>query len=200
MPPVFVPFGAPRESSFAKPLALLSECHRRIERFLADMTRVASERRGGELSEAERADLAGAVRYFREAAPRHTADEEESLFPRMRAGAQPQARQALAELDRLEADHQRADAYHAEANSLAIRWLNEARLDEAEASRLVELLAALGDIYRAHIAVEDAAVFPAAAGLPAEQLEAVGREMAARRGLDFDRVTQTLLYGQRRPE
>lgn len=200
MPPVFVPFGAPRESSFAKPLALLSECHRRIERFLADMTRVATERRGGELSEAERADLAGAVRYFREAAPRHTADEEESLFPRMRAGAQPQARQALAELDRLERDHQRADAYHGEANNLAIRWLTEGRLGEAEASRLVEALAALGDIYREHIAVEDAAVFPAAASLPAEQLEAVGREMAARRGLDFDRVTQTLLYGQRRPE
>ena len=200
MPPVFVPFGAPRESSFAKPLALLSECHRRIERFLADMTRVASERRGGELGEADRADLAGAVRYFREAAPRHTADEEQSLFPRMRAGAQPQVQQALAELDRLEADHQRADAYHAEANALAIRWLTEGRLGEVEASRLAEVLAALGDIYRAHIAVEDAAVFPAAASLPPEELEAVGREMAARRGLDFDRVTQTLLYNKQRPE
>lgn len=200
MPPVFVSFGAPRESSFAKPLALLSECHRRIERFLADMVRVATERRGGELTETDRSDLAGAVRYFREAAPRHTADEEESLFPRMRAGAQPQAQQALAELDRLEADHQRADAHHAEANTLAMRWLSEGRLNEAEARRLAEVLATLGEIYREHIAVEDSAVFPAAASLPAEELEAVGREMAARRGLDFDRVTQTLSYGHQRPE
>jgi hemerythrin-like domain-containing protein len=200
MPPVFVHFGAPRESSFASPLALLSECHRRIERFLADMTRVAVERRGGELSEPDRTDLAGAVRYFREAAPRHTADEEESLFPRMRSASDPQARQALAELDRLEADHERADAGHAEANALAIRWLNEGHLDEQGANRLIEVLSVLGDMYREHIAVEDSAVFPAAAAsLPSAEIEAVGREMAARRGLDFDRVTQPLLYGNQRP-
>ena len=189
MPPVFVNFGTPRESSFAQPLGLLSDCHRRIESFLTDMRRVATELGGGILSEADRERLSGAVRYFTVAAPRHTADEEESLFPRLRAATDPQARQAIDALSRLEADHDRADSCHAEANALADRWLAEGLLDSADAGRLIELLETLAAIYAAHIAVEDSQVFPAAAeALDAGQLEAIGREMAARRGLDFDRI------------
>jgi hypothetical protein len=36
------------------------------------------------LTEETRAALETALRYFREAAPKHTADEEESRFPRLR--------------------------------------------------------------------------------------------------------------------
>lgn len=189
MPRVFVNLGPPRESGFDRPLGLLSDCHRRIESFLGDMRRVASERFGQALSEDERGLLAGAVRYFTVAAPRHTADEEESLFPRLRAAEGPQAETALAELRRLEDDHDRADACHAEANALAERWLTAGTLDASDSGRLVELLDTLEAIYRQHIAVEDGTVFPAAgAALDAAQLEAIGREMASRRGLDFDRV------------
>jgi hemerythrin-like domain-containing protein len=188
MAKVFVNLGPPSQSSFASPLALLSECHRRIERFLSDMTRVAVERQGGELTAVDREALASAVRYFREAAPRHTADEEQSLFPRMRSAAGQQISEALSELSRLEADHEHADACHTEANSLADRWLAEGTLDSTAAQRLIALLETLTAVYRDHIAVEDSAVFPAAAALPPEQLESIGREMAARRGLDFDRV------------
>jgi hemerythrin-like domain-containing protein len=186
---VFVNLGPPKESSFARPLALLSECHRRIERFLADMIRIASSRQGRALEEPDQAALAGAVNYFSIAAPRHTADEEESLFPRLRSARAGRAEQALEQIRRLEADHQQADSLHAEANALASRWISEGTLDAAAARRLNELLEALSAIYREHIAVEDAEVFPAArAALSAAQLEAVGREMAARRGLDFDQV------------
>lgn len=189
MPRVFVNLGPPRESGFDRPLGLLSDCHRRIESFLGDMRRVATERRGQALSPDDQALLAGAVRYFTVAAPRHTADEEESLFPRLRAAEGPRAEHALAELRRLEDDHDRADACHAEANALAERWLSAATLDATDAQRLIELLDTLHGIYRAHIAVEDGTVFPAAGDvLDATQLEAIGREMASRRGLDFDRV------------
>lgn len=189
MATIFVQLGAPRESSFAQPLGLLSDCHRRIERFLTDMRRVAADGRGGPLSDDHRTLLTGAVTYFTVAAPRHTADEEESLFPRLRAAGGEQAQRALAELNRLEADHEHADAYHGEANTLANRWLAEGALDGAAAARLVELLEGLAAIYAAHIAVEDATVFPAAgAALDADQLEAIGREMAGRRGVDYDDV------------
>lgn len=189
MPPVFVNLGAPRESSFAQPLGLLSDCHRRIESFLTDMRRVAAERHGGTLSDEDRDRLSRAVHYFTVAAPRHTADEEESLFPRLRSANNEQARRAIDELNRLEADHDRADACHAEANALADRWLTEGTLDAAGTERLMELLETLAAIYAAHIAVEDSQVFPAAGqALDAGQLEAIGREMAARRGLDFDRI------------
>ena len=36
------------------------------------------------LADDARNSLETALRYFREAAPKHTADEEESLFPRLR--------------------------------------------------------------------------------------------------------------------
>lgn len=61
---VFVELGPARESSFAQPLALLSECHRRIERFLADMAGVIHSRKGGVLDDPDRSALAGAVQYF----------------------------------------------------------------------------------------------------------------------------------------
>ena len=186
---VFVDLGRVKESSFARPLSLLSECHRRIERFLADMSGVINSRKGGVLDDSDRSALAGAVQYFSVAAPRHTADEEESLFPRLRSANVEEANQVLEEIGRLEADHERADACHAEANALASRWLSEGTLSAAETNRLSKLLETLVAIYREHIAIEDSRVFPAAAAvLPANELEAVGREMAARRGLDFDRV------------
>jgi len=186
---VFVELGPARESSFAQPPSLLSECHRRIERFLADMAGVVRSRKGGVLDDSDHSALAGAVQYFSVAAPRHTADEEESLFPRLRSAGAGAAVQAVEEIRRLEADHERADACHAEANALASRWLSEGTLPSAETNRLAELVETLTAIYREHIAIEDSRVFPAAAAaLPAKELEAVGREMAARRGLDFDRV------------
>lgn len=188
MPPVFVNLSPPSESTFARPLGLLSDCHRRIESFLTDMRCVATEFRGSALSDADRARLAGAVRYFTVAAPRHTS-EEESLFPRMRAASDQRSQRALEELARLEADHDRADDCHSEANALANRWLNDGTLDAGAAERLIELLEMLAAIYAAHIAVEDSTVFPAAEkALDSHQLEAIGREMAARRGVDFDRV------------
>lgn len=186
---VFVDLGPAKQSSFDQPLALLSECHRRIERFLGDMLSVVKLRRGGALEDADRSLLAGGVQYFSVAAPRHTADEEESLFPRLRSAREKRVQSALEEIERLEDDHRRADVFHAQANALAGRWLAEGALDSADVNQLEELLESLAAIYRDHIAIEDARVFPAAgAVLTAEEQQAIGREMAARRGLDFDRV------------
>jgi Hemerythrin HHE cation binding domain len=65
--------------NFSDPTGLLSDCHRRIEMFLRSLQTVASG--GPKLDEERRRALDLALRYFREAAPKHTADEEESLFP-----------------------------------------------------------------------------------------------------------------------
>jgi len=64
---------------FSDPTGLLSDCHRRIEMFLGALEGVASVI-DHPLTEETRAALESALRYFREAAPKHTADEEESLF------------------------------------------------------------------------------------------------------------------------
>ena len=44
-----VTIGAKRESDFSDPLGMLSDCHRRIERFLHALIVVAGQARGGVL-------------------------------------------------------------------------------------------------------------------------------------------------------
>ncbi|HEV2691229.1 MAG TPA: hemerythrin domain-containing protein, partial [Bryobacteraceae bacterium] len=95
-----IQIGQKKESDFSDPLGLLSDCHRRIERFLGVLIRICQKRNGGTMAADERQALETALTYFRNAAPKHTADEEDSLFPRMRASGRAEA--ALDCLERLE--------------------------------------------------------------------------------------------------
>src|SRR5436190_12325230 len=104
--------GAKPESNFDDPIGLLTDCHRRIEMFLGVLTQLAEEGRGGELTDEQRVSLANALKYFREAAPKHTADEEVTLFPRLRASEDPEVLAILDRVDSLESDHRRADLDH----------------------------------------------------------------------------------------
>ena len=163
------------------PLGLLSDCHRRVEMFLG-VLKAAATLGGRQLNDDEKRSLDNALRYFREAAPKHTADEEESLFPRMRQTQFPEAQNALAQLERLEADHRWADPLHARADELGQKWLAAGRLDAADATAFYETVAQLGAMYASHIEVEEKVVFPAAARcLPKDEQHRIGLEMTARR-------------------
>ena len=86
-----------QESNVVNPLGLLADCHRRIERFLGVLLRVAAaEARGGPLNAERRQTMETALRYFDRAAPMHTADEEEDLFPELRRMASPDVEQMIA--------------------------------------------------------------------------------------------------------
>lgn len=67
-------------------------------------------------------------------------------------------------------------------------WLRDGKLPPEQASRLLALLVPLRDLYRHHIATEDHEVFPAAAAaLSVADREAIGNEMASRRGISRDK-------------
>ncbi len=167
---------------FDEPLGLLSDCHRRIEHFLRVLVVVDAEAAGGPLTPPHRSALEASLRYFSVAAPKHTADEEESLFPRLRDSTDPAAAAAMVLVDRLEHDHDEADDHHAAVALLVQRWLAEDCLPPSEARELRERLAQLQALYQRHIIVEDQELFPAAARvLDRTQLRQIGREMAARR-------------------
>jgi hemerythrin-like domain-containing protein len=175
-------------ADFGEPIRLLSDCHRRIERFLDSMLGVAEAAAGGALTEPQRVALDTALRYFDGAAPLHSADEEQSLFPRMRATGHPAMEAAGRILDSLEADHRTADTAHAEAASLAREWLERGSLTPEATRRLTALLRDLRRLYDFHIALEDDDVFPLAAEkLSADAILETGREMMLRRGLDPDK-------------
>jgi hemerythrin-like domain-containing protein len=177
-----VQIGQKPESDFFNPLGLLSDCHRRIERFLGVLVKISEKRNGAELPGVEQAALETALTYFRNSAPKHTSDEEDSLFPRLRASRE--AASALECLDKLEGDHKAAAKDHRTVDSLGTRWLAEGKLAAALARELGQALTRLSSLYARHIAIEDAELFPLAAKvLPEADLAAVGREMADRRGI-----------------
>jgi hemerythrin-like domain-containing protein len=169
-----------REHSFAEPLGLLTDCHRRIEQFLDILLKIAELAQGGPLDSSTRSALNAAIVYFRDAAPKHIADEEESLFPRMKQCGGCSA--ALNDLVELEVDHAKLNDLHADVENMAMRWMRDDRLAEDEKLRFGSNLESMKRIYDRHIDVEERQVFHAAKSFLTEgQLQSIGREMAERR-------------------
>ncbi len=167
--------------SFSDPTGLLSDCHRRIEMFLGTLERVASVI-DHPVTEETRAALESALRYFREAAPKHTADEEQSLFPRMRLKRDPNVEAAIKRLEPLEHDHLLAGSLHAEMEELGQRYLAVGSLESTGVEAFRKAIASLVSIYKQHIRIEDDLVFPLAKRLLSiADIAAIADEMAARR-------------------
>lgn len=170
---------------FSEPTGLLSDCHRRMEMFLGSLQRVA-EVIDSPLTNEVRAVLETALRYFKEAAPKHTADEEESLFPRLRQIHSHDVESALAALGALEDEHRWTDALHDEVHALGLQCLDQGCLPLPEAGRFRQAVSDLVVIYDEHIRIEDDVVFPAAKrALSGPQKSAIANEMAFRRELDL---------------
>ncbi len=167
--------------SFSDPTGLLSDCHRRIEMFLATLERLAVVIDRPPASDT-RAALEAALRYFRESAPKHTADEEESLFPRLRQMHLPDIERAIERLEPLEHDHILAGSLHAEVEELGQRYLAAGSLESTGVETFRKAVAALVAIYKEHIKIEDDVVFPLAARFLSSAARAsIAAEMADRR-------------------
>ncbi len=173
-----------KSSTLSDPTGLMSDCHRRIEMYMRALSAAAdfADRR---LDEDEHNALDAALRYFREAAPKHNADEEESLFPRLRALPDLEVQRALADLDRLEQEHRWAAPLHAEVDRLGQHWILEGRLADDQVHAFQFAVRKLDSMYCTHIEFEDRVLFPLAARvLSSEQKAEVAQEMAKRRNLN----------------
>lgn len=167
--------------NFNDPTGLLSDCHRRVEMFLGTLEAVAKVIDEPANEERRRA-LRSALRYFAEAAPKHTADEEESLFPRLRQMHNREVESALGRLDGLENDHRWASPLHEEIERLGEQYLSTGRLSTQEVETFRNSIASLASMYKQHISVEDSMIFPLAKRVLSDtQKSAIAREMASRR-------------------
>ena len=181
-----VTIGTKPDRDFSDPIGLLEDCHRRIEKFLDVLLKLATEAQGNALNDEQRVAVQTSLQYFRAAAPKHTADEEESLFPRMRASKHPEANRILFQLDHLHIDHRMADENHRAVDDLFRRWITDDLLSASDFNRLTSLIHLLRNRYTRHILEEETHVFPwAAKNLSSSDLKKVGSEMARRRGLQF---------------
>jgi hemerythrin-like domain-containing protein len=152
-----------RQPNRRHPLDKLARSHERLREQVAALE---------VLGQAEELDLAGLediVAWFEGPSARHEADEEESLFPRLRGAAIDEELRAL--IDRLIGEHRVHAGLRAE--------LASARTVTAVAS----IAAKLEEAYRIHTDLEEGRLFPAArALLGADDCEGIGAEMEARRG------------------
>src|ERR1035437_1707992 len=114
-----IQIGAKPDSGFDDPLGMLKDCHRRIENFLGILCVVVEHAQGRNLTGEERDTVQAALQYFRSGGQRHTADEEESLFPRLRAFAPG----SFEEIGRLEGDHREASELHESVEHLYSAWI-----------------------------------------------------------------------------
>lgn len=172
-----IQIGAKPDAGFDDPLGMLKDCHRRVEHFLHILWTVSEHARARPLTSEEAAAVRASLQYFRIGGSRHTADEEQSLFPRMRAAAGPNT-----QVDGLEHDHRVADDLHEILEALYAEWLSSGVLPAAQEARLRTAASQLKDHYAEHIRLEEEVVFPRAAELlTSDALAEVGREFQQRR-------------------
>lgn len=159
---------------FDDPLAMLRACHERILRQCATLEKLVAHLPTHGADRAARAAAAEVHRYFSTAGRHHHEDEEQDLFPLLRADP------ALAALlAGLHGEHVRMEALWRQLEPLLVAPDSiHAPDDFAEQVREFNML------YRAHIERENIELLPRAAQLlPAAVLAVIGARMAARRGV-----------------
>lgn len=163
-------------AGFDQPFDMLEACHARMERTLALLERLGAHLQQYGCDAQARSAAADVLRYFDIAAPQHHQDEELHVLPQLRA--QGQAGIAA----RLLADHQVMEHEWAQLRP-ALLAVADGSLVDADLAPALARWAQFTSLYRRHLAAEETQAFPPArTGLLPAQLEAMGEEMARRRG------------------
>jgi hemerythrin-like domain-containing protein len=173
-----IQIGATPDSGFDDPIGMLTDCHRRIESFLGILCVVVVRAQNRELTDEEKSAVQSALHYFKLSGQRHTADEEESLFPRLRGKPNP----AIDAIAGLQSDHRRANRLHDSVESIYLAWISGGKLSSVDKDQLLSQTSQLKDLYAAHILMEETVVFPYAARiLESEVIAKIGVEFRMRR-------------------
>jgi pyridoxamine 5'-phosphate oxidase len=165
---------------FDEPLEMIAACHDRIEGQLGTLESLVLHLSAHGPDDAARKAAQAVIRYFDTAGEAHNRDENEDLFPLVRAAAARDGRHDIgATLYELEREHENMDRLYSEVR---------VRLDAiagGEAGRLAldtDLVTRFAWIYRRHMRLESELVLPYAREVlkPAERAT-LGKRMASRR-------------------
>jgi hemerythrin-like domain-containing protein len=168
-----IQIGAKPDSGFDDPIGMLMDCHRRIESFLGILCVVVGRAQGRSLTDEERDAVQAALKYFRTGGQRHTLDEEESLFPRLRKSVAD----SFKDIDRLENDHHEANKLHESVDRLYSTWVESGVLGSNDTMQLLSETERLKQLYSDHIQVEETIVFARATQvLDSHAISAIGTE------------------------
>ncbi len=170
-------------AGFDDPIAMWMGCHRRIEKQLVTLARLAAHLADRGVDPEASTAAQAILRYFEKAGPHHHEDEDRDLFPllerRIPEGEERERFRLLRAT--LQAQHEEMAACWARLRKplqgIAEGFAKPLLAADVEAFR---------GIYATHIPAEDGAI-PAlvARHVTAQDLESLGRSMAARRGVAF---------------
>lgn len=167
-------------ADFDHPLQMLKACHERIEAQCETLGRLAAHLPVHGCDAQAQQAASNVMRYFDSAGRHHREDEERDLFPSLVDAALGQNAERVALLVRqLKQEHLEIEKAWFELREAleVIAHGENAPLDELGVNRFCSM-------YRAHMAVEEANLIPLARLVLCEEaLAAIGRSMAARRGI-----------------
>ena len=170
--------GAP---DFDEPIAVLKHCHDKIRKNLQTLQKLPAHLKANGADEDAQKAAAGILRYFREAAPNHHADEEDDLLPMLQETARDADRHLLATLQpQILAEHQQME----------LIWIKlESQLDAIVSNKSAALNTADADqfaaLYTSHMEKEEGNIAPMAKRLfSAAQMQQLGNAMRRRRNID----------------
>ena len=173
-----MPGSTVKSVGFDSPVAMLEECHRRVEFQCDTLGRLVThlERHGSDRAASEAAEAV--IRYFEQAAPKHHADEEHDLFPALlESTAGSDAARLHALIDRLQAEHVEIGQRWRSLRDV-LRVVSSGRPALLDAAAVHEYAA----MYARHIACEEQELLPLAQRLLSDEtLTAIGESMRARR-------------------
>jgi hemerythrin-like domain-containing protein len=166
-------------AGFHEPFEMLLACHDRVLRMLGLMERLLGYVKTQGADRQARDAARDVMRYFDTAAPAHHEDEERHVLPRLRAAG-------MHDLARQLADEHRA---------MTLLWarVRAQMVQIAEGRCTADLLQqadvdwpAMQSLYGPHVELENSVAYSAArAWMDDEQRDAMGQEMAQRRGVAF---------------
>jgi len=162
-----------------EPLDALQACHGRIEEHLQALEKLAQRVATGVPDSAAGSDARAVLRYFETSGAQHHRDEDEDLFPLLRARAAALGRiEVAAGIEELEREHATLEAQWRrlrEALSAIAALREDAAIDAGDAERFAWL-------YRRHMDREAQLVLPfARETLGTKERAELGARMAARR-------------------
>src|SRR4051812_18806614 len=164
--------------TFDDPFGMLIACHARMRRQLGTLTRLQRHLPEHGADAEARSAASAILKYFDHAAANHHADEEASLLPRVLE----RAPELLSVISGIGADHRALERHWRKLRPL-LSGIAAGR-NEGLPPALVHSVC---ESYLAHLDREEARLFPAAqACLDAATVTEIGREFAARRGVDPD--------------
>ncbi len=170
--------GSAPVADFTSPLNMLHACHDRIMDQCTTLQKLIQHLpMHGCDTQAQQAAQA-ILRYFDTAGEHHHQDEEVDLFPLLRASQHKDAEEMI---QRLLDDHKQIDALWLRLRP-QLQAIAEGKSDTLERMLIADLSLAYGK----HIMFENTRLLPLSSQvLNAEQMLAMGKNMAKRRGVDY---------------